>query len=99
MIFTTAFAKQRFTRKWRLSSKVKAWNFTKNKLLKLVSSMKADFIFVGVNVNIIIQKKTPEKAHFMDEGLKIKGIKYFNVETRLLFAPSYQNFWLRACLH
>jgi len=23
----------------------------------------------------------------MDEGLKIKGIKYLNVETRLLFAP------------
>jgi len=23
----------------------------------------------------------------MDQGLKIRGIKYFNVETRLLFAP------------
>jgi len=45
--------------------------------------MKAEFLFAGINVNIIIHKK----SHFMDQGLKIRGIKYFNVETRLLFAP------------
>jgi len=32
----------------------------------------------------------------MDEDLKRRGIKYMNVETRLLFAHPYQNFWLRA---
>jgi len=26
------------------------------------------------------------------------GIKYFNVETWLLFALPYQNIWLRACI-
>ena len=30
-IFTSAFAKNRFTSKWWFSSKVKAWNFTKYK--------------------------------------------------------------------
>jgi len=36
----------------------------------------------------------------IDEGLKIMGIKYLylKVETRLLFAPPYENFWLRAWL-
>jgi len=39
----------------------------------------------------------------MDEGL-IKGIKYLNVKTRLLFVKNYQkfspyqNFLLRACI-
>ena len=27
--------------------------------------------------------------------VKTRGVKYFNVETWILFAP-YQNFWLRA---
>ena len=30
---------------------------------------------------------------------KTRGIKYFNVETWMLFAPPYQNFWQRSwCL-
>ena len=45
--------------------------------------MKAEFLFAGINVNIITHKK----SHFMDQGKKVRGIKYFNVETRLLFAP------------
>jgi len=32
----------------------------------------------------------------VDDALKTKGIIYLNVETSLLFAPPYQNFWLRA---
>jgi len=43
-------------RKWWLSSTVEAWEFTKNKLLKLVNSMKIYFLFADLNLNIIIQK-------------------------------------------
>jgi len=32
---------------WWLSPKVEAWNFTKNKLLKLVNLMKIKFLFAG----------------------------------------------------
>jgi len=32
----------------------------------------------------------------MDDALKTRVIKYFSVETWLLFAPPYLNFWLRA---
>jgi len=32
----------------------------------------------------------------MYDALKTMGIKYSNVETLLLIAPPYQNFWLRA---
>jgi len=39
--------------------------------------MKTDILFAGVNVGMVIQKKKrQENAHFMDEGLKIMGIKY-----------------------
>ena len=34
----------------------------------------------------------------MDVALKTQGIKQSNVETWLLFAPPYQNFWLRVCV-
>jgi len=71
--FSQALLKKGFTSKWWLSSKVKAWNFTKNKLLKFVNSMKADFLFDGVNMNIINQKKRQKKTHFKDEGMKKGG--------------------------
>jgi len=35
----------------------------------------------------------------MDNALKTRGITYLNAETWLLFAPPYQNFWLRAWYH
>ena len=34
----------------------------------------------------------------MDDTLKTRGLIYLNVETWLLFAPPYQNCWLRACV-
>jgi len=34
---------ERFISKWWLSSKIETWKFTKNKLEKLVNSMKIDF--------------------------------------------------------
>jgi len=45
---------------------MKHWNFSENKLLKLISSMKMDFLLVGLNLNIIIQKKAPEKCTFSE---------------------------------
>ena len=50
--------------------------------------MKAVFLYAGVSANIIIKKKKRQKkAHYTDKSKKIRGIKYINVETRLLFAP------------
>jgi len=34
----------------------------------------------------------------VEHALKTRGIIYLNVETSLLFAPSFQNFWPRAWL-
>jgi len=68
-------------------------NFTKNKLSKLDSSMNRDFLFSGLNLNIIVQKKCARKMHnIWINALKICGIKYSNIETRSLF-PLCQNFW------
>jgi len=59
--------------------------------------MKADFLFDGLNMNIIIQKKMRQKkAHFVDDALNSRSIIYLNADTLLLFAPPYQNFRLRA---
>ena len=33
-------------------------------LSKLVNSLKADFLFVGLNLNTIVQEKTPEACTF-----------------------------------
>ena len=62
---------------------------TENKPSKLVNSMRANFLFTGLNLNRTIQseKEVPERAHFMDDALKTRGIIYLNVETWLLFAP------------
>jgi len=51
--------------------------------------MKEDFLFVGLNRNIILQRdECQNKAHFMDDSfLKTRGIIYSNVESWFLFAP------------
>ena len=61
--------------------------------------MKADFLFASLNQKRTIQKnRCQNKEHFMDDViLETRGIIYLNVESWFLFAPSYQNFWLRAC--
>jgi len=41
---------------------VEAWNFTKNKLLKLANAMKKDSLFASLYLNIIIQKEASEKC-------------------------------------
>jgi len=62
--------------------------------------MKRDFAFAGLNLNIIIRKKRARRMHVLCIMLvKTRDVKYFNVETWMLFAPPpYQNFWLRAWL-
>jgi len=58
-----------------LSLKVETWKFTKNKIFKLFISMKADFLFAGLNRNRIIQKKKcQKKVHFMDDALKTRAL-------------------------
>ena len=56
--------------------------------------MRANFLFTGLNLNRTIQseKEVPERAHFMDDALKTRGIIYLNVETWLLFAPPPSKF-------
>jgi len=59
--------------------------------------MKADLLFVGLNMNVIIQKKMRQKkAHFVDDALNSRSIIYLNADTVVVCHP-YQNFWLRAC--
>jgi len=41
--FSSSVLHERFISKWWLSSKIETWKFTKNKLEKLVSSVKIDF--------------------------------------------------------
>jgi len=53
------------TRKWWFSTKMKHWNFSENKLLTLINLMKMDFLLVGLNLNIIIQKKSARKMHVL----------------------------------
>jgi len=43
--------------KWKLGTLL-------SELLKLVSSMKAVFLFVGLNLNTLVQEKTPETCMF-----------------------------------
>jgi len=47
---------KRFCKKVLRNLEVEIWKFTKNKLLKLVNSTKADFLLAGLNQNITIQK-------------------------------------------
>jgi len=43
--------------------KVEAWNFT-IKTFKLVNSMIADFLCVGLNLNTVVQEKMSETCTF-----------------------------------
>jgi len=62
--FSHALQQENFTNKWRRRCRVEAKNVTKNKLLKLVNSMKRYFLFAGINLNLNITKKEPEKCMF-----------------------------------
>ena len=63
-IFTSGFA-GKVLRKWLLSTEVEAWNLTKNKLLKLVNSMKTDFLFVGLNLDTTVRGENARQMHIL----------------------------------
>jgi len=42
----------------------KSLKLNQNKILKVVNSMKADFLFASLNVNIFIQKKAPKNTFY-----------------------------------
>jgi len=55
--------------------------------------MKANFLFVGLNLNTNVQEKTPETCTFHGWCFKNKEHqKYLNVETRLLFSAALIKF-------
>ena len=63
------------------------------KLLQLLTSIKADCLFAGSSLNRIIQKNEyQKKAHFVDDALKTRASIYLNVETWFCLPPPYQNF-------
>jgi len=85
----------RFTSKWLLSFKVETWKFTKNKLLKLVDWMKADFLFAALIWKELFRKRSAWERHILWMILWKQGdykFKYWNLV--VIFLP-YQNFWLR----
>jgi len=64
--FSQALLQEPFTSKWWFSSKLEPRKFIlKTHFLKLVNSKKMDFLFSGLDLNIIIQKKAPEKMHVL----------------------------------
>jgi len=64
-----------FSSKWWLSFKIETWNFIKNKVLKFINSTKMDYVFAGLNLNILFLKKREKNALFMDDASKTRGIK------------------------
>jgi len=49
--------------KWWHRSKVEAWNFA-IKTFKTSQFNESNFLFVGLNLNAIVQEKTPERCTF-----------------------------------
>ena len=87
-------SQESFTRKWWLSFEAETWKFTKNKLLKLVNSRKADFLFAGLNLNRSVQKKKHQKmSHFMDDALKQVALCYiFKCWDLIVVCPPLSKF-------
>jgi len=77
------FCRKIFTSKWWLWSRVEARNFIKtnfktsqlNEIRLSICRLKSDLNYS--------EKKRHKNAYFMDDALKTRGIKYFNVETWL----------------
>jgi len=51
--FSQALLHESFTSKWWLSFKIETWKFIENKLLKYFNSTKMDYVFAGLNLNIL----------------------------------------------
>ena len=63
MIFTSAFVKKIYEQMVAFIQS-KSLKLNQNKILKVVNSMKADFLFASLNVNIFIQKKAPKNTFY-----------------------------------
>jgi len=60
--------------------------------------MKADFLFVGLNLNTVVQEKMEETCTFHRWCFKSKeNWKYLNVETRLLLAIPKKSGYAPGC--
>jgi len=53
----------------------------------VVNSMKATFLFAGLNLNTIVQETTTDNARFVDDALKTRSIKKFECCDSVLVCP------------
>jgi len=51
--FSQTLLHESFTSKWWLLLKIETWIFIKNKLFKFFNSTKMDYVFAGLNLNIL----------------------------------------------
>jgi len=58
--FTSAFARKVYEQMVALIQSLELYC----QLINLVNSMKANFLFVGLNLNTVVQEKTPETSTF-----------------------------------
>ena len=70
--FSQALLHEGFTSKRWLSFKTETWNFIKCKLLTFFNSTKMDYVFAGLNLNILF-KKAREKCNFRGRCFENKG--------------------------
>jgi len=85
--FSQAHFHESYTSKWWFWSKEETWNVTKNKLLKLVNSVKANFLFAGLNLNTIVQKKMLDECTFYGWCFKNKGQKKLKCWDSVVVCP------------
>jgi len=98
-IFTSAFAPARkFYEQVAVWSKIEAWRFTKNKLLKLASSVKTDFICRLTSEHNCSGKKWQKNALVIGVAVKTRGFSYLNVEIWLLLAPIKMSGYVSALM-
>jgi len=96
--FSQALLHEGFTSKWWLSFEIETWNFIKNNLLKFFNSTKMDYVFVGLNLNLLL-KKSARKTHLSWMILrKQRALNKQMLRLGCCLPPSYQNSWLRACM-
>jgi len=79
-----------------IQSRLKARNFTKNKLLKLVNLTKICFLFAGINMTHI-QKKAPKRHILWMMLQKTKGIEIQMLRLRCCLPPLLKFLATRLC--
>jgi len=84
-----ALLQERFEHWSKVKIQSRSLEFYYQNFLKLVNSMKANLLFVGLNPNTNVQEKTPEFHVWCFKNKEQQ--KYLNVETRL-FSPALIKF-------